>query len=547
LTDSLLILDDQLPSWCPEAFEESALQSSEVSVVEYDPADEVEAALDQFINDLLRQDDPTAALYDEYMADMMEAPSDDEDWEDSDCDWDQEYLWFIEEEEAKDAAARAALAAKRLGAAMPGPRPKKPSRFGLRLNLPSRKGLSTRTDLAVPETFDNGLTITTKGVHDADAQPMGRQLSLKAFEHPKHWTSLSPEHGVYTAREVSVLEGVRRFLGLCFRGVVPVTNADGLLSMICGNDGFLAHRKVLKLMAMEHDERAHLRDNVSRELRHLRWCQHHSAQLPPEVLVTEGAFLVDDKKAISNRLRKDHRSAGTPIPKTVAFVFPHLKGAQDLRHWFPKNQPAVCMPEPVKSVAEALIRLVTLKVVLALAALHADHVVHHDLKLDQVMVSERQVWLIDYGSSVVRAQPASQCQTVCHSKVTSPMHNLVKEDWDGSGALQCCTKYDIWSLGVALVELVTGETVVRNQWVSGSHGFESHRRTAGELHDMIRQSSTAPAFQEFVILCTQHDTNRRPTADALLRTPYLEEYNGLTSAELDDKQQQLMAEFQAFS
>jgi serine/threonine protein kinase len=127
------------------------------------------------------------------------------------------------------------------------------------------------------------------------------------------------------------------------------------------------------------------------------------------------------------------------------------------------------------------------------------------------------------------------------------MHNLVKEDWDGSGALQCCTKYDIWSLGVALVELVTGETVVRNQWVSGSHGFESHRRTAGELHDMIRQSSTAPAFQEFVILCTQHDTNRRPTADALLRTPYLEEYNGLTSAELDDKQQQLMAEFQAFS
>jgi len=460
-------------------------------------------------------------------------------------DWDQEYSWFIEEDQRREAALQRLPSHAEPGApAAPVGAPVRPlrsprARKQLRLQLPAQKAEATRTDLGQPERFGpTGLTVTATGTRDDRGRPVGLQMGLQGLGHPKFWMALASDHGVYRAHDVQVVGAVRTFLALGLRGAFPALGPE-LLQCICGPSGFLPHHKVLKLVAADNGDHPHLRDNAQRELRHLHWCEAKAPRPPPYVLTTEGAFLIDHELVVRRLLPRHQKSA--PIHKTVAFLYPYHPGVRNLSRWFAPAELAALRTLGCRTrrAVEALIQLVVYKVVKALAALHADHIVHHDLKLDQILMSWHEVWLCDYGSSVERLVPSSGCHFVCHPKVLTPTHSHVKDDWSGSQEVQCCTRYDIWSAGVAFMELVTGKTALKGP-------FQSQRRSVDELHTICAGCDMPPDFHEFLALCLEPTTEYRPTAEELLDSPYLRPFQGDAVTTLQRRQEALLIQLAPF-
>ncbi|KAM4710562.1 testis-specific serine/threonine-protein kinase 6 [Discoglossus pictus] len=90
------------------------------------------------------------------------------------------------------------------------------------------------------------------------------------------------------------------------------------------------------------------------------------------------------------------------------------------------------------------------QIVSALRYLHEHHVVHRDLKCENVLLTEdHRVKLTDFGFGRKSLGPTDLCTTYCGSAAYAPPEVLLGIPYDPM-------KYDIWSLGVVLYVMVTG-------------------------------------------------------------------------------------------
>jgi serine/threonine protein kinase len=97
---------------------------------------------------------------------------------------------------------------------------------------------------------------------------------------------------------------------------------------------------------------------------------------------------------------------------------------------------------------------------MGLAVVHERGIVHRDLKPDNVLVAESPagptVKLLDFGAyKRLEAEPDGQGSLTSEGHVVGTIHYLSPERLDGGG--ERAPSADLWSLGVVLYELVTGE------------------------------------------------------------------------------------------
>lgn len=128
-------------------------------------------------------------------------------------------------------------------------------------------------------------------------------------------------------------------------------------------------------------------------------------------------------------------------PKQIYIVTDYIKGIS-------LQQYSKSVPNRV--IRENTARRIFKQVVEGVCYLHANNIVHRDLKLDNILVEEttRMVKLIDFGFSVV-VGPGQNLKVFCGTPSYMAPEIVRKHEYDGKPV-------DIWALGVLLFVLLTG-------------------------------------------------------------------------------------------
>ena len=167
---------------------------------------------------------------------------------------------------------------------------------------------------------------------------------------------------------------------------------------------------------------------------------------------------------------------------------------------------------------EKLVASFCIKILNGLEYLHANQVVHCDLKAANILTTKTgDVKLTDFGVSLNLKMKSADAGSVSGTpkwsksffqkkKKGSPFFIVAPEVIELKGA---STKSDIWSLGCTLIELVTGKPPYADL-ISMSAMFRIVEDKHPPLPDNISKD-----MRDFLLACFQKDPQARPSASQL--------------------------------
>ncbi|ORZ35298.1 kinase-like domain-containing protein [Catenaria anguillulae PL171] len=169
-------------------------------------------------------------------------------------------------------------------------------------------------------------------------------------------------------------------------------------------------------------------------------------------------------------------------------------------------------------MTEGQIAAVCREIFKGLAHLHAQGVIHRDIKSDNVVLSNQgQVKLTDFGYCAQINEYQSKRNTMVGTPYWMAPEIVTRKDYG--------PKVDVWSLGILAIEMIEGEPPYLNEnplralYLIATNGTPT-LQNPGQL------SST---FRDFLAKCLEVDVERRPTAEDMLRHPFLNKAAPLTS------------------
>jgi tRNA A-37 threonylcarbamoyl transferase component Bud32 len=125
--------------------------------------------------------------------------------------------------------------------------------------------------------------------------------------------------------------------------------------------------------------------------------------------------------------------------------------------------------QPNGKLSEEYARCIFGQLVSAVDYCHALHIVHRDIKTENIMItSGNVVKLIDFGFSTI-SPPLEKLQLYCGTPVYLAPEILKKKEYIGS-------KVDVWALGIVLFNLVTGHF----PFIGNSHSELNLKISKGE-------------------------------------------------------------------
>lgn len=170
---------------------------------------------------------------------------------------------------------------------------------------------------------------------------------------------------------------------------------------------------------------------------------------------------------------------------------------------------------------ERYISLVVREVLLALLAVHKLGVIHRDIKAANILITnEGNVQLCDFGVAAQLTSNSIKRTTIAGTPFWMAPE-VIRE-----GA-QYNVKADIWSLGITIYEIATGNPPYCDKgatWAMTMIEKLTPPRLEGREYP--------PALKECIALCLDENPDERPSADELLRCKLVKQYKNLPTSTL---------------
>lgn len=208
-------------------------------------------------------------------------------------------------------------------------------------------------------------------------------------------------------------------------------------------------------------------------------------------------------------------------------------------------------PSYSKGLSIEEIRHIVYQIVICLRHMHFSNVIHNDIKLENIVLRDPNranldVVLIDYGLSIAMPSDSSKSR-----EIRGTVAYLSPEELSG---FDHSTKSDIWSLGIVLLELLTGTEIMTGEIIENMVSIENitgyvfksiHKdigitlfqykleksrlnkyvsNSVGTLYDRnyLQNAVDDIDFRDFIERCLNPDPNNRASADELYRHGFLD-------------------------
>lgn len=170
---------------------------------------------------------------------------------------------------------------------------------------------------------------------------------------------------------------------------------------------------------------------------------------------------------------------------------------------------------------EPLIKFITKQVLLGLAYLHSNGILHRDLKADNLLLEiDGTCKISDFGilkksKDIYVNNAEMSMQGTVFWMAPEVIDNMVEDKKQGYSA-----KIDIWSLGCVVLEMFAGKRPWSNEAVVSAIYKIGKTKLAPPIPEDIEHLVTDDA-KDFINRCFTIDSEQRPTAKELLEHPFM--------------------------
>lgn len=168
---------------------------------------------------------------------------------------------------------------------------------------------------------------------------------------------------------------------------------------------------------------------------------------------------------------------------------------------------------------EPALAIVARHALLGLSHLHSLRIVHRDLKPSNLLVSSSgEVKIADFGVGKILIRELKSCLSYVGTAAYMSPERFDPETYGGDYDPYAA---DVWSLGIAILELKLGYFPLLQKGQRPDWAALMCAICFGEAPSLPESVEASPEFRDFIGLCLQKNSRQRATISDLLKHPFV--------------------------